>query len=142
MYAVETKGRMKPDRGGGKKDATVEFDGKVLSFPEWRDSKTPEQAARQARWLSKWISSAVGEPVAVKPVVALPGWWVELKGRGDVMVISGRQASSLLNGRQAVPFSDKLMKQIAHCLEERCRDVEPSQYGRQEKFGRPVRESS
>lgn len=142
MYAVETKGRMKPDRGGGKKDATVEFDGKVLSFPEWKDSKTLEQAARQVRWLSKWISSAVGEPVAVKPVVALPGWWVELKGRGDVMVISGRQASSLLNGRQAAPFSDKLMKQIAHQPEARCRDVEPSQYGKQEKFGRPVRESS
>jgi hypothetical protein len=142
MYAVETKGRMKPDRGGGKKDATVEFDGKVLSFPEWKDSKTLEQAARQARWLSKWISSAVGEPVAVKPVVALPGWWVELKGRGDVMVISGRQAGALLNGRQAAPFSGKLMKQIAHRLEERCRDVEPSQYGKQEKFGRPIRESS
>jgi hypothetical protein len=58
------------------------------------------------------------------------------------MVISGRQASFLSNRRQATLFSDKLMKQIAHRLEERCRDVEPSQYGKQEKFGRPVRESS
>jgi hypothetical protein len=49
---------------------------------------------------------------------------------------------ALLNARQAVPFSEKLMKQIAHRLEERCRDVEHSQYGRQEKFARPINESN
>jgi hypothetical protein len=138
VYAVETKGRMKPDRGGGKKDAQVYFDGKVLSFPDWKDSKTLDQALRQAQWLAKWISSAVGEAVTVKPVVALPGWWVERKGRGDVMVISGKEAAALLNSKKGNMLSQQLMQRIEHQLEARCRDVEPSHYGKQERFGRSV----
>lgn len=142
VYAIETKGRLKPDRGGGKKDASVEFNGKVLLFPDWKDSKTLEQAARQARWLSKWISSAVGEPVPVTPVVALPGWWVERTGRGEVTVISGREAPSLLHNKRGKPISLQLIQRIEHQVEARCRDVEPSQYGKREKFGRPIQESS
>jgi hypothetical protein len=138
VYAVETKARMKPDRGGGRKDATVEFDGKVLSFPDWRDSRTVDQARRQAKWLTRWVSSAVGEPLDVRPVVALPGWLVEASGRGDVMVISGRGAGKWLKGWQPVRFSDEQMIRIEHQLEQRCRDVEPTLYGKQEKFGRPA----
>ncbi|MCW5603655.1 MAG: NERD domain-containing protein [Burkholderiales bacterium] len=141
LYAVEIKGRMKPDRGGGKKESSVEFNGKVLSFPDWKDGKTLEQARRQAGWLAKWISRAVGEAVSVKPVVALPGWWVDRTGRGDVMVISGKEASALLRAGQGASYSDQMMARIAHQLEQRCRDVEPSQYGRQKKFERPVREA-
>lgn len=139
IYAVETKGRMKVDRGGGKKDATVEFNGKVLSFPAWRESETLEQAKRQAKWLGKWISSAVGESIDVKPVVALPGWWVERTGRSDVTVISGAEAKSLLKGWQSDAFSEPMMKRIAHQLEQHCRDVEPTQYGKQNKLGRSAR---
>lgn len=139
VYAVETKGRMKPDRGGGAKEAKVEFTGEVLSFPDWRDTKTLDQAKRQAKWLGKWISSAVGESISVKPVVALPGWYVERTGRADVTVISGREAPALLKGWQSAPFSDQVMTRIAHQLEQRCRDVEPTLYGKQEKFGRATR---
>lgn len=139
MYAVETKGRMKLERGGGTKDATVQFNGEVLSFPDWRDSKALEQAKRQAEWLAKWISSAVGESIGVKPVVALPGWWVDRTGRGVAWVISGGEAPALLKGWQRDAFSDQTMKRISHQLEQHCRDVEPTLYGKQEKFGRPVR---
>jgi hypothetical protein len=139
MYAVETKGRMKPDRGGGRKDATVRLEGEVLVFPDWHDNKTLEQAKRQAKWLAKWISSAVGESILVMPVVALPGWFVDPVDREDVRVISGRQAPKLLNGWQRIKLSDQMMKRIAHQLEQRCRDVEPTQYGKQDKFGRPTR---
>jgi len=144
VCAVETKARMKPDRGGGKKDAMVHFNGEILSFPNWRDTDILEQARRQAKWLSKWISSAVGEPIFVKPVVALPGWFVERAGRGDVMVISGREAPSLLKGFQgaATALSDQQVTRIAHQLEQRCRDVEPTQYGRQQKFGRASKQST
>lgn len=141
LYAVETKGRMKPDRGGGVKDAKVEFTGEVLSFPDWRDTKTIEQAKRQGKWLAKWLSSAVGESIGARPVVALPGWYVERSARADVTVISGREAPVLLKGWQRAPFSDQMMTRIAHQLEQRCRDVEPTLYGKQEKFGRSVSET-
>lgn len=139
VFAVETKGRMKPDKGRGKEDATVEYDGTGLSFPDWRDTNTIEQAKRQAAWLGKWISKAIGETIAVRPVVALPGWFVERTGRGDVMVISGREAPALLKANAVTPLSEQMMTRIAHQLEERCRDVEPTQYGRQRRIGRKVR---
>ena len=141
VFAVETKGRLKPDRGGGKDDAKVNFNGNILSFPGWTESKMLDQAQRQAAWLAKWISSAVGEPVAVRGVVALPGWWVDRTGRGDVLVISGREASALLKVRREGALSEQLMQRIEHQLAARCRDIEPSLYGRQEKWGRPASEA-
>lgn len=127
VFAIETKGRSKPNRDRGTEDAKVTFDGKELSFPGWMETKPLDQARTQAQWLSKWLSSAVGEKVAVKAVVTLPGWFVDRKGRGDVLVISGREASSLLKVKQE-PLPDSLVKRIEHQLEQRCRDVEPAMY--------------
>lgn len=135
VFAIETKGRSKPNRDRGAEDAKVTFDGKVLSFPGWIETKPLDQARIQAQWLSKWLSSAVGEKVAVKPVVTLPGWYVDRKGRGDVLVISGREALSLLNVKQeAMP--DSLVKRIEHQLEQRCRDVEPSLYKKRDQIAK------
>lgn len=133
VFAIETKGRSKPNRDRGAEDAKVTFDGKVLSFPGRIETKPLDQARIQAQWLSKWLSSAVGEKVAVKPVVTLPGWFVDRKGRGDVLVISGREAPSLLTVKQE-PMPDSLLKRIEHQLEQRCRDVEPSMYKKREQI--------
>ena len=77
FFAVETKGYTKSTRIKGKPGATVYFDGTILKFPTWAGSDPLEQAERQAQWLSKWASSAIGEGVTAAPVVALPGWFVE-----------------------------------------------------------------
>jgi hypothetical protein len=74
MFAVETKGFTKPRDIAGRAGATVTFDGKHLKFPSWRTTEPLDQAARQAQWLAKWTSSAVGEAVPVIPVLVLPGW--------------------------------------------------------------------
>lgn len=125
VFAIETKGRSKPNRDRGQEDAKVVYDGKGLNFPGWVETKPLEQASRQAAWLSKWLTSAVGEQVAVRAVLALPGWYVDRKSRGDVLLISGREAPSILKAKH-VALSDSLMKRIEHQLEQRCRDVEPS----------------
>jgi hypothetical protein len=72
VFAVETKGRAKPDRKGGTKEAKVVCDGQTLRFPDWSESHPLKQARSQASWLAKWLDSAVGEPVPVQPVLALP----------------------------------------------------------------------
>lgn len=100
------------------------FDGKTLKFPTWTTAEPLEQAARQAQWLAKWASSAVGEPVSVTAVLVLPGWWVERKGRGNTRVISGGEVNSLLS-RTSSGLSVQLMQRIAHQVEQRCRIVEP-----------------
>jgi hypothetical protein len=126
VFAVETKGYAKPNRGGGTADATVVFDGKSLAFPDWSSSKPIEQADRQARWLADWLTSATGEPVHVAPALALPGWYVERKGRGPVLVFSGRELRGhLLKARTAQPLSAEQMRRVTHQVEQRCRDVEP-----------------
>jgi hypothetical protein len=125
VFAVETKGFTKPKQGRGKADATVVFDGKVLKFPTWSTKEPLEQAERQAAWLAKWLTSAVGFAVHVLPVVALPGWFVERTGRGDVRVFNGKELAGLLNSRGAQPLSAQDVQRIAHQVEQRCRTVAP-----------------
>lgn len=126
VFAIETKGYAKPNRQQGNSDATVTFDGHALAFPTWRTDKPLEQAKRQAVWLSRWLTSAVGRPICATPVVALPGWFVERKARGDVWLFSGRELPRLLTQRGAQPLSPEDVQRVAHQVEQRCRDVKPS----------------
>ena len=132
VFAVETKGFTKPKQGRGKADATVVFDGKVLKFPTWTTKDPLDQADRQAAWLAKWLASAVGSAVRVLPVVALPGWFVERTGRGDVRVFNGKELAGLLKSRGAQPLSAQDVQRVAHQVEQRCRTVVP-RYTEQER---------
>lgn len=125
VFAVETKGYTKPLRGRGAADATVEFDGRLLRFPTRATSGPLEQAQRQAVWLAKWLTAAVGTPIRVLPVVALPGWYVKRTGRGDVRVFSGKELSGLLKSRGAHALPAQDVRRVAHQLEQRCRTVAP-----------------
>jgi len=128
VYAVETKGRAKPDKGRGTADAKVEYDGAKLKFPDWYEVKPLEQAKRQAEWLSRWLSSAVGSPVSVAPALALPGWYVERTASGGVTVFNGKNPVFLArpNGRRNL--GEQQIQQIAHQVEQCCRDIEPTAY--------------
>lgn len=128
VFAVETKGRSKPIKGRGNIDAKVFSDGEVLKFPDWNEMEPLEQARWQAKWLSKWLSSAVGQAVPVKPVLALPGWFVEMTKRSDVVVYSGKNPQFFSKLQAGEPLPDSLVLSIAHQLEQRCRDVAPSAY--------------
>lgn len=132
VFAIETKGFTKPKQGRGKADAMVVFDGKVLKFPTWITKEPLEQAERQAAWLAKWLTSAIGSPVRVVPVVALPGWFVERTGRGDVRVFSGKELAGLLKSRGAQALEAQDVQRIAHQVEQRCRTVAP-RYAKEER---------
>lgn len=125
VFAVETKGYTKRYGVRGSAEATVEYDGKTLHFPERSRCKPIEQSRRQASWLSKWLSSSVGSPVRAQPVVALPGWFVRRTGRGDVWVYSGKELAKLPKARGAHVLCDEDVKRISHQLEQRCRNVVP-----------------
>jgi hypothetical protein len=125
IAAVETKGYTKQTAKKGRAAATVVFDGKRLQFPTFTSSEPLEQADRQAKWLAKWLTSAVGESVVVQPVLALPGWYVERKGRGDVLVCSGSELGALRSTRGA-RLEPEQMQRVAHQLEQRCRTVAPT----------------
>jgi Nuclease-related domain len=129
VFAVETKARPKAITGDGKGDAEVTYDSRTLRFPGWESGEFLEQATRQAIWLSRWLTSAVGETVEVKPVLALPGWFIKRVQRGPVQVINGRDADFLVRPGDAA-LSAMLIQRIVHQLELRCRTVEPRGYPR------------
>jgi hypothetical protein len=122
VYAVETKSRRKRE-ADGKEGHRVAFDGRSLRFGSGPpESKCLEQAKGQASRLSDWLSKAVGDAVQVRPVLALPGWYVDRHGCGEVIVLSGKAVDSLAKGR-AVLDASKIAR-IAQQLDQRCRDVE------------------
>lgn len=123
VFAVETKYRTKQPGKTGERDHEAIFDGDKIQFPSHYDTKTPEQARRNARWLATEMSKATGERVTVRSIVALPGWWVTLKVDSDVKVLSGKQVAGFI-AKEPAQLSDKLIRQISYQLEQRCRDVE------------------
>ena len=60
--------------------------------------------------------------MAVQPVLALPGWFVDRTGRGDVIVVSAKAIKCLVKGR--VVLDQTSIQRIVHQLDRRCRDVE------------------
>lgn len=126
VFAVETKGYSKRNDLKGKDRARVEFDGKQLRFPMWTSGEALEQAERQAKWLAAWLSRATGGPIGVAPVLALPGWYVDRKGRGEVQVFSGKELARLLEARPARRLTAAEVQQVAHQVEQQCRNVKPS----------------
>lgn len=124
VFAIETKTRRKPrgDSPDGQRGHKVIFDGQQLRFPAPMpaDRHGLDQTQRNADWLSGKLTSLNGCAVPVTPVLVLPGWWVEAKGKGPVSVLNPKGLRSFLNGR--VPaLSAERHRAITAQLEERCR---------------------
>lgn len=128
VFAIETKGRPKPKGSDGAETYKVRYDGKQLMFPGWSETEPLAQAKRNAEWLRKWLTSAVGEPVEVKPVLMLPGWYIERTSGDGIPVLAGTNCRNFFLKSNAPPLSDKLVQQIIHQLDAKCRDVEPRAY--------------
>lgn len=127
VFAIETKGRPKPDRGKGQEDVKVVYDGQTLQFPTWREKEPLEQAKRQAVWLASWLTKAVGEQVQVKPVLALPGWFVDRKAK-DLLIYNGKNPQYLLKIIAEASLNPEMVQRISHQVEQKCRDVEAQAY--------------
>ena len=84
-------------------------------------------------WLKRWVSSAIGEDVQVWPALALPGWYIERKGKSDVLLYNGKNPNSLVRVQGKGVLTDNQIKRINHQFEQRCRDVEPVAYRKEKK---------
>ena len=132
VFCIETQGRSKRRR----KHATdapweVRYDGQVLEFPGWEEREPLAQAHRNAEWLQKWLTGAVGQPIAVEPVVALPGWFVRRSGAEGMPVLAAGQIEAYFASRPRNPsMTPQFIRQIVHQLDQKCRDVAPRSYPR------------
>ena len=77
VYAVETKSFRKPKQAQAGDNYRVSFDGTALRFPDFIERDAPDQALKQAQWLTKTLREVVKRDVRVIAALALPGWKVE-----------------------------------------------------------------
>jgi hypothetical protein len=124
VFAVETKARSKRGTGDRKAEAKVISDGERLRFPMWVTTEPIDQAKAQAVWLSKWLSSAVGDPVKVSSMVTIPGWYIERKSPNGVPVLNPKQVKAYIEAKKEEVLSESMIKRICHQLEQKCRDVD------------------
>ena len=118
VFAIETKHRLKPTKGLASEIAKVRYDGKALHFPSWVETKPITQARSQAEWLSKTLTKSTGDSVVVRPVVAIPGWFVERTGRSDVNVINPKNVLFMLKPVDESPLPEDKRKRISYQLEQ------------------------
>lgn len=122
VFALETKARPQRRPKHGLTSGTVVFNGSHLKFPDWTESKPLFQTERQAAWLAKWLTTAVGKPIDVTGVLVLPGWTIDRQARGTAWVINGFELDRLLSSARGKTVLDgPMIYRIASAVEQRCR---------------------
>lgn len=121
VFAVDTKARPSAASTSAGEEVTVEYNGHVLFFPDGKDLNTIERAGTQASWLSGWLGHTVGEPIATRAIVALPGWTVKRTSADGIPVVNPIQFPSLFEHIQPRHLSEDIINRIVDRLEQQCR---------------------
>ena len=124
-FVIETKTRRKRKTGvkEGRKAHEVIFDGGKLLWPTGDDRGALAQAERNAKWVAEWLQKMLGREISVLPMLALPGWWVTLKGKGAVSVQNPKNLPGVIEGYRKTPLTDDEVDLVRRQLDARCRDV-------------------
>lgn len=124
VAAIETKTYGKRRGRSSNRDWVVQNYGDRLVWSWGETRRELEQAQGQAEWLRNWIYERTGISVAAKPILALPGWFTELKAPGSVAVENEKRlVSAVLTGAGPV-LTEAQIRRIAAEIEGVCRDVE------------------
>jgi hypothetical protein len=134
VFSVNAKMLGKPKDANVDAGITVDQQRGIVIFPDRQYRIPVEQFATETNWLSKHLSSATGQTVNVEAILALPGWFVkERVGRGPVFVLNPHKPKKFfVHNRQII--GPEAFAQIAHQLEQLCRDVEPSYTRKQNRW--------
>ncbi|MEM8562234.1 MAG: nuclease-related domain-containing protein [Pseudomonadota bacterium] len=125
VFAVETWGRTR-DRLTSRQDVKqrlrVVYEGGVLKFPGEDNGGVSERAAKAASATEKWLSEAIGFEVSVRPVVILPGWYIENKDRPEVPVINSGYIQRYFQSQRQLQLNRRDMQQIANQVDRKIRE--------------------
>ena len=104
---------------------TIDHRNNGLRFADQNRKMPIDQLETNQRWLSQYLSEATGLEVDVQSVLALPGYYIEDQiGAGRFRVINPIGCKQDFDdGRK--PFTKKEVGQIAHQVDQLCRNVEP-----------------
>jgi hypothetical protein len=127
VFAVETKTWRKPGKGV-KSPVKIIFDGECLLLPGNRwDRKALEQARNNAQSLARWIARAAAETVKAIPIVALPGWALEIRRYGDVAVFSSTNMGGPMINRGDENLTPDQVQRISFQLAKLCEESDGKQ---------------
>lgn len=123
VFAIRTVARRRARRGRGKEDVTVFVTSDELKFPDGKDLAAVTRARKTAMSLAEAVKSRLGRSVEVRPVVFLPGWFVENRVASDVRVMNPGETGSLVAG--APVHGPEAIEAIANAVEDIARGEPP-----------------
>lgn len=116
IFAVQVHSPVRSRR----RPAEVAYDGRALYFHSRTDTAILQQARRTAAQLSHWIAESVGEPVAVRAVVVLPGWQIKRTAHRGIPVVRLQQLRSLFRHVRPRPLTPSTLESVAGRIAARC----------------------
>lgn len=132
VFAVETKGRSKQRNttDNDKKLYQVTYEDGILKFPGGQDKQVLHKAARQADSAARWLSGVTGFDVPVRPVLILPGWQLESKGRPEVPVITSGYIQRYFQSQCHLHLNHRDIQQIVFQIDQKVRGLLPRELRR------------
>lgn len=123
VFAIETKGRRKPTNSktaeAKSQEHVVNVKGKILEFPNYTDTNIVEQAIRQAKWATTWLSEATGERIVACPVVTIPGWFIKTVSKPLIPVVATKILSSQMPKLIGQRLSPEQIKRVTHQVKQK-----------------------
>ncbi|QDU74940.1 Nuclease-related domain protein [Bremerella volcania] len=132
VFAIETKTVTKLPEKGMNAKVSVDSKSNVIHFPNFDFKINLDQVETQVRCLTDFLSESTGDQIQVKPIIVIPGWYVERTfGQQKVRVINPALARQYLC-TSTKKLNNEQIQRIVFQLNRICRDVEPSLKHKQE----------
>ncbi|MGX7653505.1 nuclease-related domain-containing protein [Shewanella putrefaciens] len=128
VFAIETKGRHKRNKdlrqtngnSSGNKGYQVFYKDGRLNFPSWTETKPIEQAERQSKWVSQWLTKATGTPVSSTPVLVFPGWYVTCQTKPPFPIVNHKQLVGTIPKLKTQDLTKQQVDSIIYQVAQRC----------------------
>jgi hypothetical protein len=121
VFAVETKTWRVPRSFTGDEERKVTLSGGILEVPKPLSEKESEKALKQAKRNAAAIHDEVfgmkNTTKRVIPVLALPGWKIDLQQYGEVAVINARESLNYFSKAGNCFFPDEVLEMIIATME-------------------------
>ncbi|QXN25640.1 hypothetical protein KVP08_003300 [Shewanella putrefaciens] len=91
-----------------------------LNFPSWTETKPIEQAERQAKWVSQWLTKATGSPVAATPALVFPGWYVTSQSKPPFPILNHKQLVGTIPKLKTRDLTQQQVDSIIYQVAQRC----------------------
>lgn len=117
IFAVETLPHPKPLRQG-ESLFRFRYESDALIFPNGKDKKSLLAAQRKAGVTMLWLNKTLNLPIKVRPLLLVPGWYLEVKERPPFNVLTPKQINTFFTRLTKPAFDEFQVEKIALQIEQ------------------------